>query len=125
MKIQVPRKRLRERFLIIYELEGCQRAVAFLTEYYSVRRMKIILNGRKVGNRDSSCYFENKAYFTKRELKKRTVLHEFCHHFVKIKRLELSERIEEKQTNCYASEFVKKPLQKPFFLPKMALVFHG
>jgi hypothetical protein len=80
MKIRVPRKRLRERFLIIYELEGCKRAVDFLTEYYSVRRMKIILNGRKVDNGDDACYFENKAYFTKRGLKKRILLHGFYHH---------------------------------------------
>lgn len=70
--------------------------------------MKIVLNGRKVGNGDSACYFENKAYFTKRGLNKRTVLHEFYHHLVKIKELELPERIEEKQANSYATDFVKK-----------------
>jgi hypothetical protein len=108
MRIRVPRKRIREKFHLTYELKGCQKAVDFLTEYYGVRRMRIILNGRKVGNGDRACYFESKAYFTKRGLKKRTVLHEFYHHLVKIKRLELPERIEEKQANGYASEFVKK-----------------
>ena len=41
--------------------------------------MKIILNGRKVGNGDSACYFENKAYLKKRGLKKRklTTIQEF------------------------------------------------
>jgi hypothetical protein len=33
---------MREKFLIAYELKGCQRA---LTEYYGVRRMIIILDG--------------------------------------------------------------------------------
>jgi hypothetical protein len=53
--------------------------------------------------------FENNAYFTKRGLNKRTVLHEFYHHLVEMKGLELPERIEEKQANGFASEFVKKP----------------
>jgi hypothetical protein len=57
MRIRIPRKKVRERFLLIYELEGCQKATDFLTEYYGIRRMKIVLNGRKVGNGDSACYF--------------------------------------------------------------------
>jgi len=85
MRIRIPRKRIREKFHLTYELKGCQKAVDFLTEYYGVRRMRIILNGRKVGNRDDACYFENKAYFTKRGLKKRTVLHELYHHLVTLK----------------------------------------
>jgi hypothetical protein len=70
--------------------------------------MRIVLNGRKVGNGDDACYFDNKAYFTKRGLNKRTVLHELYHHLVKMKELELPEQIEEKQANGYASEFVNK-----------------
>jgi hypothetical protein len=70
--------------------------------------MRIILNGRKVGNGDDACYFENKAYFTKRGLNRRTILHELYHHLIKMKGLELPERIEEKQANVYASAFVKK-----------------
>jgi hypothetical protein len=99
---------VREKFHIIYELGGCQKAVNFLTKYYGVRRMEIVLNGRKVGNGYIAQYFENKAYFTKRGLKKRTVLHELYHHLVEMKGLELPERIEEKQANSYSSEFVKK-----------------
>jgi hypothetical protein len=76
MRIRIPSKKIRERFLLIYELEGCQKAVDFLTKYYGVRRMKIMLNGRKVGNGDIVVYFQNRAYFTKKGLKKRTVLHE-------------------------------------------------
>lgn len=103
----VPNKGIRERFLIIYELEGCQKAVNFLTEYYGIRRMKIILNGRKVGKRNIALYYENKAYFTKRGLKRLTVLHEMYHHLVHQKGLSLSNEIEEGQAKRYASECLK------------------
>jgi hypothetical protein len=106
MRIRIPPKRIREGFQIIYELKGCQKAVDFLTKYYGVRRMRIILNGRKVGNGDDACYFENKAYFSKRGLKKQNVIHELYHHLVFIKGLELSERTEEKQANIYAKKFL-------------------
>jgi len=52
MRIKAPPRKIREEFLLIYELEGCQKAVDFLTKYYRIRRMKIVLNGRKVGNGD-------------------------------------------------------------------------
>lgn len=108
MRLRIPRKKVRERFLLTYELKGCQKAVDFLTEYYGVRRMKIILNGRKVGNGDKACYFENKAYFTKRGLKKRTILHELYHHLAYSKGMDKPERIEEKEANSYAREFLRK-----------------
>jgi hypothetical protein len=54
---------------MIYELEGCQKAVNFLSKYYGVKRMKINLNGRKVGRGYVAYYFEGEAYFTKRGLK--------------------------------------------------------
>ena len=79
MRIKVPPKKVRERFLLIYELEGCQKAVDFLTEFYGIKRMKIVLDGRKVGNGNIHL-FPNKAYFTKRGLNKRTVLYELYHH---------------------------------------------
>jgi len=104
MRIRIPRKSVRERFLIIYELEGCQKAVNFL----GVKRMKVILNGKKVGRGYEAYYFAGKAYFSKRSLKKRNVLHEFYHHLVETKGLEISERLEEKQANGYANEVVKK-----------------
>lgn len=107
MRIRVPPKRIREKFLITYELLGCQKAVDFLTEYCGIRRMRIILNGRKVGNGDRACYFENKAYFTKKGLNKRTTLHEFYHHLVDAKRLDIPIRKEEKEANKYAREFLK------------------
>jgi hypothetical protein len=106
MRIRIPRARIRERFWIIYELEGCQKAVNFLAEYYSVRKMKIVLNGKKVGKHYYAIYSRNKAYFTKRGLRKRTVLHELYHHLVKEKGLVLSDSIEERQAIGYAREFL-------------------
>jgi hypothetical protein len=106
MHIQIPPKRIRERFLITYELEGCQKAVNFLTRYYRIRRMQIMLDGRKVGKGDVACYFENRAYFTKRGLKKRTVLHELYHHLVYVNGLEMPKTKEEKTANSYARDFL-------------------
>jgi hypothetical protein len=105
MRIRVPSKKVRERFLLIYELEGCKKAVDFLTKYYEVRPMRIILNGRKVGNGDIAVYFQNRAYFTKRGLAKRTILHELYHHLVYVSGLEMSYRTEEKAANSYARDY--------------------
>ncbi len=102
MRIQVPSEKIRERFLLIYELEGCQKAVDFPTKYYGVRRMKVMLDGRRVGNGDIACYFENRAYFTKRGLTKRTALHELYHHLVENRELDMPMRTEEKNANSYA-----------------------
>ena len=105
MRIRVPSKRIRERFILVYELEGCQTAVDFLTKYYRVRRMRIILDGRRVGNGDIAVCFQNRAYFTKRGLNKRTVLHELYHHLVYVNGLEMSQRTEEKAASSYARDF--------------------
>ena len=70
--------------------------------------MKIILNGRKAGNGDSACYFENKAYLKKRGLKKGTILHELFHHLVSVNSWEMPNQAEEKEANSYAKEFVRK-----------------
>jgi len=93
--------------MIIYELHGCQKAVNFLTDYYGVKKMKILLNGRKVGNGYIAYYFENKAFFTKRGLKKRTVIHELYHHLINVKRYELPRRSEEREANDYANSFLR------------------
>jgi hypothetical protein len=111
MRIRLPPKKIREKFLVIYELEGCQKAVNFLTECYGVKRMKIILDGKRVGKRKSNrwvaCYLENKAFFTKEGLSKRILLHEFYHHLVSAKGYELTKRIEEKEANAYVKLFLK------------------
>lgn len=108
MRIRIPSKRIRERFWIIYELEGCQKAVNFLTECYGVRSMKIVLDGKRVGKRYYAIYCRNKAYFTKKGLRKRTVLHELYHHLVKEKGLKLTDSIEERQAIGYAREFLEQ-----------------
>jgi hypothetical protein len=110
MRIRVPPKKIRERFLLTYELEGCQKAVDFLTRYYGVRRMKTILNGRRVGNGDIAVYFENRAYFTKRGLTKRTVLHELYHHLIDSNGVKLPQRTEEKAASSYARGFLNQHL---------------
>jgi hypothetical protein len=37
-----------------------------LSEYYGTKRMRIVLNGRKIGREYEAYYFESKAYFVKR-----------------------------------------------------------
>jgi hypothetical protein len=114
MRMRIPPKKVREKFLLVYELEGCQKAVNYLTDYYGVRRMLVILNGRKVGREDEACYFENKAYFTKKGLNKQTVLHELYHHLVETQGLESTERIEENEANIYARLFLCKKNSKSY-----------
>jgi hypothetical protein len=106
MRIRVPSKKVCERFLLIYELEGCQEAVNFLTRHYRVRKMRIILNGRKVGNGDIAVYFQNRAYFTKRGLTKRTVLHELYHHLAYVNGLNEVKTEEERAANSFARGFL-------------------
>jgi hypothetical protein len=107
MRIRVPSKKVREMFLLIYELEGCQKAVNFLTKHYGIRPMRIVLNGRKVGKSYVAYYFQNRAYFTKRGLNRRTVLHELYHHLVYAKKLDIENRIEEKEANSYSKGFLR------------------
>jgi hypothetical protein len=102
----VPRKKIREKFLLTYELEGCQKAVDFLTKYYGMKRMKIVLDGRRVGNGDLACYDNCRAYFTKRGLTKRTVLHELYHHLVYVNGLDITRTKEEGDANNYARSFL-------------------
>jgi hypothetical protein len=108
MRLRVPSKKIRERFLLVYELEGCQKAVDFLSMYYGVRRMKIRLDGRKVGNHCVAYYFQNKAYFKKRGLNKRTVLHEVYHHFIYVNGLDMTGTREERAANSYSKAFMSR-----------------
>jgi hypothetical protein len=109
LSVKLPPKKIREKFLIVYELKGCQKATDFLAEYYRVRGMRIFLNGRMVPNKKSKrwvgFYNHNKAYFTKEGLNKRIVLHEFYHHLVDCNGLELCLRTEEREANAYARFF--------------------
>jgi hypothetical protein len=105
MEIRIPSRKIRERFLLTYKLEGCRKAVDFLANHYRVRPMRIILNGRKVGKRYVAVYFQNRAYFTKKGLTKRTILHELYHHLVHVNGLDMSEMKEERAANAYARDF--------------------
>jgi hypothetical protein len=106
LSVKLPPKGVREKFLIIYELEGCQKAINYLTKYYLVGRMRVLLNGKRVRREWVACYFENQAYFKKDGLKKQIVLHELYHHLVNVQRLDIPLRIEEKEANDYARRFL-------------------
>ena len=105
MQIRIPPKRIREEFRLVYELRGAQKAVNYLAKYYGVRKMRIILNGRKVGRGCEAVYYSNKAFFTKQGLFRENILHEFYHHLVNATGSELSERVEEKEANTFSREF--------------------
>lgn len=102
MRIRMPSRRMCERFYLTYELKGAQKGADVLTKYYRVRRMKIVLDGRKVNKKYSAEYWRNNSYFTKRGLTKRIVLHELYHHIVEAKGLEMPLTIEEKKANVFA-----------------------
>jgi hypothetical protein len=104
----IPSKRVIEKFFLTYELKGCQKAVDLLTEHYEIRRMRIVLNGRKVGNGDEACYDRNVAYFTKRGLNKSNVLHELYHHLAYLNEWSMSERTEEVEANEYSRKVLKR-----------------
>lgn len=108
MRVRLPSKEVREKFLLVYELKGCQEAVNYLTKHYGVRPMRIILKGRRVGNGDIAvyCYGMNRAYFTKKGLTKQTVLHELYHHLAYVSRLEMSNAKEERAANGFARDFL-------------------
>jgi hypothetical protein len=105
LSVKLPSKRVREKFLVTYELEGCQKAVNFLAKYYKAKPMKIVFNGRKVCKGCIACYESNKAYFKRKGLEKRTVLHELYHHLIDAHELDLASRIEEKEANIFARKF--------------------
>jgi hypothetical protein len=107
LSVKLPPRRVQEKFLIIYELEECQKAVNYLTKYYGVKRMRIILNGKRVRKTWVAWYLENEACFKKNGFGKRIVLHELYHHLVGVRSLEMTLRIEEKEANDYARRFLK------------------
>ena len=113
MRVRVPNRKVREKFLLIYELEGCQKAVNYLTRYYGIRRLNIIVDGRRVMRTKthktySAHYYRNKAYFTRRGLTKRLVLHELYHHIVEAYGLNMILSEEERGANRFAIEFLGK-----------------
>ena len=103
----IPSRKVREDFRLTYELKGAQKAVDILSKYYGIRRMKIVVDGRKVGNSNDACYYDNVAYFKKRKFNKRNVLHEFFHHLACVYDLDLSDSREEREANRYVSIMLK------------------
>jgi hypothetical protein len=70
--------------------------------------MKIVLDGRKVGNGDEACYDKNVTYFTKRGLNKSNILHELYHHLTYVNDWNMSERSEEREADKYARNVLRK-----------------
>ena len=104
----IPPKKICEEFRLTYELKGAQKAVDMLSRYNRIRRMKIVVDGRKVGNSDDACYYDYVAYFKKKGLNRRNVLHEsiilllFTTWIYRI--AEKSEKLIDTLELCYKSE---------------------
>lgn len=107
MKIRLPSKRVCEEFHLTYELKGAQKAVYVLASYYEIRSMKVVLNGKKVGNGYEASYYKNVAHFKKRGLNRSNVLHELYHHIVETKKLDMPITKEEKLANKFARQLLK------------------
>jgi len=103
MKV-IPSMRVREDFRLTYELKGAQRAVDLLAQYYGIRRMRITVDGRRVGNGDEACYVceTRTAYFKRKAVDRSNVLHEFYHHLAYVRKLKLSRNKEEREAQRYA-----------------------
>ena len=108
MKICVPSKKVCEKFYLVYELRGAQKAVNVLIEYYRIPKMKLIVNGRKVTRGCDGTYFEGVACFTKSGLNKQNILHELYHHIVKNLGLEIPEKKEEREAERFANQIINK-----------------
>ena len=108
MRIRVPSKRVLERFRLTYELEGAQKALNVLTDYYRISKMKLIVNGRRVTRGCEGIYFEGVACFTKSGLNKQNILHELYHHNVENLGLEIPEKKEEIEARRFANQIINK-----------------
>ena len=108
MRIRVPSKCAIESFHLTYELNGVQNGADVLTGYYKIQQMKIAVDGRRVTRGYDGVYFENAAFFTKKGLNKRNVLHELYHHIVANMGFELPESTEEREADRFANRIIKK-----------------
>jgi len=108
MRIGVPSKRVLEKFHLTYELEGAQKAVNVLTDYYQIPKMTIIVDGRRVMRGCDGVYFEGVACFTKSGLNKQNILHELYHHIVENLDLEIPEKKEEREAERFVNRIIKK-----------------
>jgi len=104
----IPPKKVCEEFYLTYEFKSAQKAVDMLSRHYGIKRMKIIVDGRKVGNSYEACYNNNFAYFKKRGLNKRNILHEFYHHLANAFYWDMNKKVEERRANSYVEVLIKK-----------------
>jgi hypothetical protein len=88
-------------------LKAAKKPLTTLTKYYGARKLRIILDGKRVKKEWVAWYLENHACFKKEGLVKRIVLHELYHHLMASKGFELSIRTEETEANSYARRFLK------------------
>lgn len=124
MDIRIPSKKVCQEFHFTYELKGAQKGADVLARYYGIRRMKIVLNGRRVGNGFDAIYDKNVSYFKKSGLNKSNVLHEFFHHLVYVKKLEMTHSREEREANRFVRDITKKNI--PFIaLTPEKVIFTG
>lgn len=107
LHVGLPVKRVIAKFNEVYELEGAQKAINLLTRYYHVRKLRIVLDGRRVPRQCCAVYFEDTAYFRREGLRRRVVLHEAYHFFVEAQGYDLGSCTEEKEANAFASRFLK------------------
>lgn len=63
MRLRFPSRNVCERFRLTYELEGAQKGTNVLTNYYRVKKMKVVVDGRRVSKGYSAEYLRNNAYF--------------------------------------------------------------
>jgi hypothetical protein len=73
--------------------------------------MSIIVDGRRVMRTKThktylAHYYRNRAYFTKRGLTKRTILHELYHHLIYVNGLEMTKSREERAANSFVRDFL-------------------
>lgn len=108
MRLRFPSRNVCERFHLTYELLGAQKGANVLTSYYRVKRMKVVVDGRRVSKGYSAEYLGNRAFFKRREIRKRLVLHELYHHIVEAKGLKMTIRKEER----LADEFARKVMRR-------------
>ena len=110
MRKVIPSKRMCERFRLTYELKRAQKTVDLLARYYEIRRMKMIVDGRRVGDADRACCDDDNftACFKKGTIGKCLVLHEFYHHLANLEDWDISERREGIEANGFASRVLER-----------------
>ncbi|HSV48935.1 MAG TPA: hypothetical protein VLH35_01350 [Candidatus Acidoferrales bacterium] len=107
LSIKLPPQKVRHQFVLMYEFQGCQKATDFLSKYYKVKKTKIHYKTKSLTKHSIAWYCQNKTYLTKEGLKKRVVLHEFYHHLIYCKDIELLLREEERQARQYSRDFLR------------------